>query len=55
MKYYEGTYPSVFLDGGVIIGANSLPELVAWFKTRLEDDFIIQEEIVTNFEGQDVP
>ena len=45
MKYYEGSYPTLFIDGGIIRGANSVEELKAWLKGRLKDEFLTYENM----------
>ena len=45
IEYYKGSYPTLFINGGIIRGANSQAELEAWIKSRLEEDFEIPEDL----------
>ena len=45
INYYGGSYPTLFINGGIIKGANSQAELEAWIKARLEYDFVLEEDL----------
>jgi thiol-disulfide isomerase/thioredoxin len=48
LKYYEGSYPTLFINGHCLRGANSSEEIVAWLKSRLKEEFIIGEDMYTD-------
>jgi len=54
-EYYKGIYPTLFLNGGIIRGANTNEELVAWIKSRLTDDFTIPEDKYLKVNGKEIP
>lgn len=51
IKYYDGSYPTVFIKGEVIKGANSVEELKARILPYFTDKFIIDEDLETDVEG----
>ena len=52
LEYYQGSYPTLFINGGIIRGANSQEELEAWVKARLEEDFVLGEDFGFTFEKE---
>lgn len=54
-KYYGGSYPALFINGGIIRGANSTEELKAWLYSRLYDEFIIDEKLSIEIGGVESP
>jgi len=44
IEHYKGSYPSLFIDGTLVSGSNSREELYAWLMSRLDLDFITNED-----------
>ena len=53
IKYYKGNYPSFFINGELISGANSVEELKARIIPYFSDYFIIKEDLSTEVDGKE--
>ena len=53
IKYYKGGYPSFFINGELISGANSVEELKARIIPYFSDYFIIKEDLSTEVDGKE--
>lgn len=53
IKYYEGSYPSLFIKGELISGANSVEELYARVIPYFMDKFVVAENLTAEADGKE--